>query len=71
MPLMSTVVWIGFGVAAWFAAAVVVAALVGRMIRRRDEQVPRSEQGPGRGRRANGSRRGASRYVERHLHGRR
>ena len=67
---MSTVVWIGFGVAAWFAAAVVVAALLGRMIRQREEQVPRPEHRPGRGRRANGSRRGASRYVERHLHGR-
>jgi hypothetical protein len=70
MLLMSTVVWIGFGVAAWLAAAVVVAALVGRMIRQREKQVPRPEQQPSPARRANGSRRGASRYVERHLHGR-
>jgi hypothetical protein len=69
MLLMSTVVWIGFGVVAWLAAAVVVAALVGRMIRQREEQVPRPEHRPGRARRANAPRRGASRYVERHLHG--
>jgi hypothetical protein len=37
---MSTAVWIGLGVAAWLCLAVVVALWIGRMIRRRDAQVP-------------------------------
>jgi len=32
--------WIGLGVAAWLALAAVTAALVGRVVRRRDAQVP-------------------------------
>jgi hypothetical protein len=38
---MGTAVWIGLGVAAWLCLAVVAALWIGRMIRRRDEQVPR------------------------------
>jgi hypothetical protein len=38
---MGTTVWVGLGVAAWLCLAVVVALWIGRMIRRRDEQVPR------------------------------
>ena len=37
---MGTAVWIGLGVAAWLCLAVVVAMWIGRLIRRRDEQVP-------------------------------
>jgi uncharacterized protein YneF (UPF0154 family) len=37
---MSITVWIGLGVAAWLLVAVIVGMWVGRMIRKRDEQVP-------------------------------
>ena len=55
---MGTAVWIGLGVAAWLCLAVVVALWIGRVVRRRDEQVPglapRAPQlrGPSRSRRA-------------------
>ncbi|WP_219417919.1 hypothetical protein [Pseudonocardia nigra] len=37
---ISTLGWIAVGVAAWLAAATVVAVLIGRAVRLRDEQVP-------------------------------
>ena len=38
--IISTVMWIVIGVAAWMAVAAVVGVLIGRMIRQRDRQVP-------------------------------
>jgi hypothetical protein len=66
---MGTAVWIGLGVAAWLCLAVVVAWWIGRMIRRRDEQVP----GPApRARQLRGPRRspGAVDDADRYLHDR-
>ncbi|TCK20072.1 hypothetical protein [Pseudonocardia endophytica] len=37
---MSLFVWILLGLAVWIALGVVVAVIVGRMVRRRDAQVP-------------------------------
>ena len=39
--VISTIGWIAIGVAAWLVVALVVGVLIGRMIRRRDAQVPR------------------------------
>jgi hypothetical protein len=41
--VISAVGWIVIGVAAWLVVALIVGVLIGRMIRRRDAQVPRSE----------------------------
>ena len=38
--IISTVMWIVVGVAAWMVVAAVVGVLIGRMIRQRDRQVP-------------------------------
>lgn len=38
--VISTVAWIVVGIAAWLVVAAVVGILIGRMIRRRDRQVP-------------------------------
>lgn len=37
---ISTVGWIAIGVAAWLVVALIVGVLIGRMIRRRDSQIP-------------------------------
>lgn len=37
------IAWAGAIVAVWFAAAVVVGVLVGRVARQRDRQIPRDE----------------------------
>jgi hypothetical protein len=39
---MSAIAWTWMAVAGWLAAAVVVSLVAGQVIRRRDEQVPRS-----------------------------
>jgi hypothetical protein len=66
---MGTAVWIGLGVAAWLCLAVVVALWIGRMVRRRDEQVPPLAQrdpadprGPKRSRGADGDARRSLRH---------
>jgi hypothetical protein len=38
--IISTVMWIVVGVAAWMVVAAIVGVLIGRMIRQRDRQVP-------------------------------
>jgi hypothetical protein len=43
---ISTLGWIVVGVTAWLVVAVVVALLIGRVIRARDEQVPRDDLPP-------------------------
>jgi hypothetical protein len=45
--IISTVMWIVVGVAAWMVVAAVVGVLIGRMIRQRDRQVPAREPAPG------------------------
>ncbi len=38
---ISTIGWIVVGVAAWLVVSVIVGVLIGRMVRLRDQQVPR------------------------------
>lgn len=38
--IISTVGWIALGIAAWLVVALAMGVLIGRMIRRRDRQVP-------------------------------
>jgi hypothetical protein len=66
---MGTAFWIGLGVAAWLALALVVALSIGRMIRERDQQVPRLEPRVTR-RRDPSHARGAVAHTKRYLHGR-
>ena len=65
---MGATAWIGLGIATWLALALVVALCIGRMIRRRDEQVPRAEP---LDRQPRGTRRAdaAPDYPERYLRG--
>ena len=65
---MGTAFWIGLGVAVWLALAVVVASSIGRMIRQRDQQVPRLKPPAARSR-GPGVVRGGADHAERHLHG--
>jgi hypothetical protein len=66
---MGTAFWIGLSVVAWLALALVAALRVGRMVRQRDQQVPRFEppatqpSGPGAPPRA-------ADHTQRYLHGR-
>jgi hypothetical protein len=66
---MGTAVWIGLGVAAWLCLAVVVALWLGRVVRRRDEQVPRLARRAPQLRGPSGSR-GAADDADRYLHDR-
>jgi len=65
---MGTAVWVGLGVAAWLPVAMVVALCIGRMVRRRDEQVLRPDPPAARPRGPRGSSGPAAR-TERYLHG--
>jgi hypothetical protein len=56
--IISTVMWIVVGVAAWMVVAAIVGVLIGRMIRQRDRQIPdrpAEEPAPGTPARAVGS----------------
>ena len=62
---MGVAIWIGMGVAAWLTLAAVVAWCIGRMVRKRDEQVPPAAAlggQPGSPRDAGGRRAHAERY---------
>ena len=67
--VMGTALWIGLGVAAWLVLALVVALLVGRMVRQRDQQVTRSRP-CGTRPRGLGAPRQAVDHPGRYLHGR-
>lgn len=43
---MSTAAWVLLGVGAWVCVAVVVALLIGRVVRLRDRQAPRPDPPP-------------------------
>jgi hypothetical protein len=66
---MGTAFWIGLGAVAWIAIALVVALRVGRMVRQRDQQVPRFEP-PTTRPRGPGAPPQAADHMQRYLHGR-